>query len=323
MKAFVLALLLFASKLFYGQTEDFSQQEAERILSFLASDSLKGRANETKELQHAAYFIEKEFAKDSLDYFPGFYSYLQPYSLYPLSENEKQKDSNGHFISPKILLNVIGVLPGKDLPNEAIVFSAHYDHIGISSLGKDTIFNGANDDASGTTALLMIAHYYAQKKNNARTLIFCAFSGEELGLIGSKVFVNTVDVKNVIAAFNIEMIGRTNAALKNSFFITGERFSNLSRIAKKNLKGTGYRVVSEPDEKKDLFKRSDNYSFAQLDIPAHTFMCSDDDELCYHKVCDEAGRIDFSNMVNVIKAILLATGSLVDGKDKPGKFIRN
>lgn len=318
------SLFLLIAPIFYGQSGDsISINEATRILNFLASDSMKGRANETKELQNAAYFIAEEFTKDSLAYFPGFHSYLQPYSLNELPDSEKQKDSQGHFISPKILLNVIGILPGNGVTNEAIIFSAHYDHIGVTHSGGDTIFNGANDDASGTTALLMLAHYYAQAKNNARTLIFCAFSGEELGLIGSNVFVNTVDLKNVIAGINIEMIGLTNASLKNSFFITGERYSNLSRIAKKNLKGTGYRVVSEADEKKQLFKRSDNYSFAQIGIPAHSFMCSDDDEPCYHKLCDEVKRIDIPNMVNVIKAILLATRSLVDGKDKPGKLIRN
>lgn len=320
----LLLLFVFFSKIFYAQSDDsISVSEATRILNFLASDSLKGRANETKELQKAAYFIKEEFGKDSLAYFPGFHSYLQSYSLSQLPETEKQKDSNGHFISLKILFNVIGVLPGNKLPNEAIVFSAHYDHIGVTHSGRDSIFNGANDDASGTTALLMLAHYYAQKKNNARTLIFCAFSGEELGLIGSNVFVNAVDLKNVIAVINIEMIGVTNAAPKNSFFITGQRLSNINRIVKKNLKGTEYKIVDEPDEKKDLFRRSDNFSFARLRIPAHTFMCSDDNELCYHKVCDEVKRIDMPNMINVIRAILLSTRTLVDGKDSPGKLIRN
>lgn len=318
------ALLMLLAQISYGQASDsFSISEATRIISFLASDSLKGRANETTELQQAAYFIAGEFEKDSLNYFPGFHSFLQPYSLSELPETEKQMDSNGHFGSPKILFNIVAVLRGHELPGEAIIFSAHYDHIGVARYGKDTVFNGANDDASGTTALLMLAHHYAQVKSNSRTLIFCAFSGEELGLIGSNVFVNTSDLKNVIAGINIEMIGNTNAALKNSFFITGERFSNLSRIVKRNLKGSAYRVVSEPDEKKNLFKRSDNYSFARLGIPAHTFMCSDDDEPCYHSVCDEVKRIDIPNMVNVIKAISLAARSLVEGKDKPGKLIRN
>lgn len=322
MRRSVLLALLCCSQIVYGQnTDSILIKEATRIISFLASDGLKGRANETKELQQAAYFIEEEFKKDSLDYFPGFHSYLQPYSLHELAEDEKRKDSDGHFISPKILFNVVAVLPGRELPNEAIIFSAHYDHIGVTHYGSDTIFNGANDDASGTTALLMLAHSYAQAKNNARTLIFCAFSGEELGLIGSNVFVNTVDLKKVVVAINIEMIGNTNAALRNSFFITGERLSNLSRIVKINLKGTGYRVVSEPDEKKNLFRRSDNYSFALLGIPAHTFMCSDDEDPCYHKVCDEVRRIDIPDMVNAIKAIMLGVRSFVNGKDKPGKLV--
>ena len=139
---FLLSFFLFSNRIFYGQTGDsISIGEAARIINFLASDSLKGRANETKELQQAAYFIAGEFAKDSLAYFPGFHSYLQPYSLSPLSDDQKVKDSNGHFRSNKILLNVVAVLPGHESPNEAIVFSAHYDHIGVMQFGKDTIFN--------------------------------------------------------------------------------------------------------------------------------------------------------------------------------------
>lgn len=229
MKISFLALLLFCVKFFYGQNEDFSQQEAERILQFLASDSLKGRGNFTTHLSKAAYFIENEFKKDSLNFLPGFHSYFQPFSLHELTEAERQKG----FLSPQILLNVIGVLPGNKMADEAIIFSAHYDHVGIFRGGRDTIFNGANDNASGTTALMMLAHYFAVKKDNARTLIFCAFAGEELGLEGSNVFVNTVDCKNIIAGVNIEMIGTTNVAGKNAFFITGEYLSSLGRIMKR------------------------------------------------------------------------------------------
>jgi Zn-dependent M28 family amino/carboxypeptidase len=320
MRIFPLVLLLFSTQIFYGQADDISQQEVERILGFLASDSLKGRGNETMDLRKAAYFIENEFRNDSLDFFQGYNSYLQPFSLYKFSKKEKQKDSLNGFLSPKILFNVIGVLPGNKLPDEAIVFSAHYDHLGTAGSGRDIIFNGANDDASGTTALLMLAHYFSKKKDNARTLIFCAFAGEELGLLGSQAFVENINCKTIVAAVNIEMIGVTNVSGKNAFFITGADFSDFNKIVKKNLKGTGYRVVAEPDERKELFKRSDNYSFARLGVPAHTVMCSDDEEPCYHKVCDEMKRIDVPNMVGITKAIAIATLSLVNGTDTPGRI---
>ena len=91
--------------------------------------------------------------------------------------------------------NIVGMLPGKSKPGELILFSAHYDHEGVFDRGKkkDSILNGANDNASGTTALLMLAKYFAQKNDNERTILFCAFAGEELGLLGSKDFVNHVD----------------------------------------------------------------------------------------------------------------------------------
>jgi hypothetical protein len=320
MKIYLLVLLLFPAETFYAQADDTSQQEAERILDFLASDSLKGRGNETMDLRKAAYFIENEFRNDSLHFFPGLNSYLQPFSLYKPGKKEKQKDSLGNFLSPKILFNVIGVLPGDKLPGEAIVFSAHYDHLGTAGSGRDVVFNGANDNASGTTALLLLAHYFAKRKDNARTLIFCAFAGEELGLIGSQVFVESVNCKSIIAAVNIEMVGVTNVSGKNAFFITGASVSDFSKIVKKNLKGSGYRIVPEPDEKKELFKRSDNYSFARLGVPAHSIMCSDDDDPCYHKVCDEMKRIDVPNMVGVTKAIAIGMFSLVNGTDTPRRI---
>jgi hypothetical protein len=317
MRIFSLAFLLCSASFSYGQIEDFPQREAERILNFLASDSLKGRGNLTEELSKAAYFIENEFKKDSLGFLPGLRSYLQPFALHELNEAEKQKG----FLSSQILFNVVGVLPGNKKPGEAIVFSAHYDHIGTFAGGRDTIYNGANDNASGTTALLMLAHYFAIKKDNVRTLIFCAFSGEELGLEGSNVFVNTVDCKNIIAGVNIEMIGATNVSGKNAFFITGEYLSNLGRIMRRNLKGTSCKVVREPNEKKMLFQRSDNYSFAKMGIPVHSIMCSDDDDPCYHKVCDEIKRIDIKNMVNVMKAISIGISSIVQGEDKPWRLL--
>ncbi len=324
MRRFVILLLSFLiTQISYGQIEDsLWQQETKRILRLLASDSLKGRGSGTPELQKAAYLIEQEFKRDSLKYFRGVHSHLQPFSLTGLSEREMEKDSFGRFLSPQILYNVIGVLPGTSLPNEAIIFSAHYDHVGEATTGADRIFNGANDNASGTTALLMLAHHYAQKRNNARTLIFCAFSGEELGLVGSKVFVDNINLDNIVAGINIEMIGNTNASGKNAFFITGASYSDLSAIFKKNLKNSGVKIVKEPNRSKMLFERSDNYSFARKGIAAHTIMCSDDNEPCYHKACDEVKRIDIPNMVNIMKAIILAASSIVDGSDTPGRIKR-
>ena len=217
-----------------------------------------------------------------------------------------------------VLYNVVGVLPGKSLPDEAIIFSAHYDHVEHDIEGKyDGIFNGANDDASGTTAVLALAKYFSMKKNNERTLIFCLFAGEELGLYGSRSFMNQIDPDNIMAVINIEMIGRTNATGKNAFMVTGSSLSDLSKILRKNLQGKRINVQDLKSDPKFLFQRSDNYPFAEMGIPAHTIMCSDDSEPCYHKPCDDVDRIDIANMTGIIQAIAKSCETLISGKDTP------
>ncbi|MDZ7646487.1 MAG: M20/M25/M40 family metallo-hydrolase [Cytophagales bacterium] len=107
------------------------------------------------------------------------------------------------------MANVVGILPGKSKPDEMVVFSGHYDHIGIEKpINGDSIANGADDDASGTTAVIELARYFKKIKNNERTLIFVAFTAEEIGGFGSKYFSEQINSDKVVAMFNIEMIGK-------------------------------------------------------------------------------------------------------------------
>ena len=220
--------------------------------------------------------------------------------------------------------NVTGVLPGKSKPEEIILFSAHYDHEGVFFRGrkKDSIMNGANDNASGTTALLLLANYFAQRNDNERTILFCAFSAEELGLLGSKYFVDYVKPERIIAGINIEMIGIAQYG-KNNFFITGYNQSSLPSILEKQLSTTPAKVISGPPEEKDLFKRTDNFSFVEKGVPAHSIMSSDDDDKCYHQPCDELKRIDVQHMTTIIKAIAKASETLISGKETPTRIEGN
>lgn len=216
------------------------------------------------------------------------------------------------------LNNIVGILPGKTRSQEIIIFSAHYDHVDADLMGRTgEIMNGANDDASGVAAVLALAKYFAGRNDNQRTLMFCLFAGEELGLKGSQAFARSVEKENVKAVINIEMIGRTNATGRKAFFITGPESSDLSKIVSKNLKGEKFRVIELVRDPGFLFQRSDNYSFFQKGIPAHSFMCSDDNEPCYHKPCDDTKRIDFDNMIIVIRAIAKGVSTLVSGADTP------
>lgn len=217
--------------------------------------------------------------------------------------------------------NIVGLLPGKSRPKEVILFSAHYDHEGVFNRGKkkDSILNGANDNASGVTALLMLAKYFAQKNENERTILFCAFAGEELGLLGSKDFVNCIDSTSIIAGINIEMIGIPQYG-KNNIFITGYDRSSLPGILEKQLASTPVRVKPGPSETKELFKRSDNFPFAEKGVTAHSIMSSDDDDKCYHQPCDEVKRINIPHLTSVTRAIAVATETLVNGKETPTRI---
>jgi hypothetical protein len=226
--------------------------------------------------------------------------------------------ANRSFVN-KVLYNVIGVLPGKSKPDEAIIFSAHYDHIDSDpeGQGRGSIFNGANDNASGTAAVLALARYFSLRNDNARTIIFCLFAGEEIGLLGSQAFVQNISAENIKATVNIEMIGNTNRTGKNGFFITGSKYSDLEKILEKNLKGEKIKIIAEGKDPAKLFERSDNYSFFQKGIPAHSIMCSDDSDPCYHQPCDDADQIDFENMTGIIKAIAKSCRTLISGEDTP------
>jgi Iap family predicted aminopeptidase len=315
-------LSCFLSSEAFVQEPDISVKEVSRIINVLASDSLRGRGNYTRDLFKAAHFIAKEFAKDSLQPFEDTLSYMHAFSKE--TDQEKWIDADSNLIPENVLLNVVGVLKGRSKPEEMIVFSAHYDHLGYIKKKKrgDSIYNGANDNASGTTAVLALAHYFAQKADNERTLVFCAFAGEELGLEGSKLFSEIADPSKIVAVLNIEMIGRCDFAGRNAFFVTGADYSGLKDILKKNLKGSPVKIVREPREDRMLFQRSDNLHFALQGIPAHSIMCSDDGESCYHSPCDEPERMDLENMTRIIRAIAKASKTLVDGSEKPLRITR-
>ncbi len=316
MKNFFLPLCFIAlsfSTFAQSGVDSIKQQYVQNTLNYLAADSLKGRGSFTPQLYKSAHFIAKEFDSIGLKSFPGFDGFYQPFQME--GSKGKGKDSAGNYLSEKVLLNVIGVLQGKTKPEEVIIFSAHYDHVGIEA---GEIHNGANDNASGTAAMLALAAYFSARNDNERTIIFCAFSGEELGLWGSTFFAPNLIAEKVIAVINIEMIGRTSVG-KNAFFITGAQYSDLSKIIENALKGKA-KIKREPDSSKQLFKRSDNLPFALKGIPAHSIMSSDDSEPCYHQPCDDVKRLDVSNMINIIKAIAIGTESLINGTDTPKRI---
>jgi len=220
------------------------------------------------------------------------------------------------------LRNIVGMLPGKKQKDEQVIFSGHYDHLGIGKpdANGDSIFNGANDDAAGTTAVIMLAHYFARQKNNERTLVFAAFTAEEIGEHGSQYFSRQFNPEKVVAMFNIEMIGTESKWGTNSAYITGYERSDMGKILEKNLEGSSFKFYPDPYPEQNLFYRSDNASLARKGVPAHTISTSKmDSEKLYHTYKDEIGTLDMKNMAEIIKAIAISATSIVAGKDTPSR----
>ena len=217
--------------------------------------------------------------------------------------------------------NVVGIIPGRTKPEEMVLFSAHYDHLGIGKpVGQDSIYNGANDDASGTTAVMALARMFARGARPERTLVFAAFTAEESGGYGSRYFSQQLDPNKVQAMFNIEMIGTESKWGRGSAYITGFEKTDFGAILQRNLEGTGFVFHPDPYPAQNLFYRSDNATLAALGVPAHTISTSKmDSEKYYHTVDDEIGTLDIDNMTTIIRAIALSSISIVQGRETPSR----
>ncbi len=279
----------------------------------LASDEMQGRRTGTPGIEKAAQYIEGEFKRIGLSTYADLTDYRQTFKFRP----RRSKDS----ISAS---NIIGVLEGKSKKDEYVVVSAHYDHLGIRKTEneKDSIFNGANDDASGVTGVLALAEYFKKKGTNERTIVFIAFTAEEMGLIGSRHFGKGIDASKFVAGINLEMMGKVPATGPKTAWLTGFERSDFGKIVQKNLEGTGYKLFPDPYKKFNLFFRSDNASLARLGVPSHTFSTTQiDKDPDYHQRSDEAEGLDVSIITETIRAVAKGTESIISGKDTPTRVV--
>ena len=302
-------LLIFLLTPCFILAQTISEKYVKQHIYTLSNDSMQGRKAGTDGIEKAAKYIESEFKRIGLksfnsDSFRQEFRFINP------------RSSNSELLT---LSNVIGLLEGSKMKNEYVIISAHYDHLGKKDNGDgDLIFNGANDNASGVAAVLMLAEYFKKANINKRSLLFVAFTAEEMGLVGSNYFGKTISPDSIIAGINIEMIGKESPFGPNSAWLTGFERSNFGTIIQKNLSGSNYKLYPDPYNNYRLFFRSDNASLARLGIPAHTFSTSPmDKDLDYHKVTDEARTLNIETITQTIKAIAIGTESIITGEDTP------
>lgn len=223
------------------------------------------------------------------------------------------------------LHNVVGILRGSDpaLKETAVIVSAHYDHVGKLPPGPgDRIYNGANDDGSGTVSVIELANALGSlKPRPARSIIFVTFFGEEKGLFGSRYFAHhpVIPIGQMVADVNLEQVGRTDSTegeQKLNASITGFDYSSVTDTLKAAGKLTGIKVYKHPQNSDQYFAASDNAALAEAGVPAHT-LCVAFNYADYHGLGDEWQKIDYTNMAKVDKMVAVALLMLADNPEAP------
>lgn len=283
------------------------ESEVRKNLEYLASDELQGRNTGTEGIEKAALYIEKEFRESDIQ--PYFETYRDSFEV---------KGVWGY--------NIVGIIEGNDprLKKEFIILGAHYDHVGMGKVvNNDSIANGANDNAAGTVAVMELAKYFAQEKDNKRSIMFILFSAEEMGLVGAKHISGRLKNEglDLYVMVNMEMIGVPMTGKDYLAYLTGYEQSNMSE---KFNEYTSSKVLGFLPQAKQykLFQRSDNYPFFQaFNVPAQTISTFDFTNYdFYHHVSDEAGNMDYKHMVKLIGSVAQGILKMANTPDKEIKM---
>lgn len=213
--------------------------------------------------------------------------------------------------------NAVGILPGTGASGDAILITSHLDHLGRRETvqGPDKIFNGADDDASGTVAVLEIAEALSRRKAPGRTIIFACFGSEEVGGFGATYFREKppVPLDTIVANVEFEMIGRPDPKVPpHTLWLTGYERSDLGAT----LAAHGARLVQDPHPDQNFFMRSDNYTLAVRGVVAHT-VSSFGLHKDYHQVSDETRMIDYAHMTKSIASMVEPLWWLANTTFKP------
>ncbi len=257
----------------------------------LAADEMRGRGAGSPEIVKAREFVEKRFKESGLK--PLETSYLQEFPLRNRNNVEAGKGTN-----------VIGVIKGRKTPEKYIVITAHYDHVGVQN---GEIYNGADDNASGTAALFALAEYF-NKKRPANSLLFVAFDAEERGLQGARHFVNNLPVKkeSILLNINMDMISRSD---KSELYAVGTfHYPLLKPHLEKIAKRAPVKLLFGHDRpelgRDDWTNQSDHAAFHQAKIPFIYFGVEDHED--YHRPTDDFENIDQKFYVKAVETILSA-----------------
>lgn len=281
---------------------EISEANVSKILRNLSSDELRGRKTGSEEIAEAADYIVDILRKNGLK--PYFETYRDSFTVNGIT---------GY--------NIVGLKEGSDpeLKDEFIVIGAHYDHVGTgTAVDNDSIFNGANDNASGTTAVLELAKFFADV-DTKRSILFSLFSAEEMGLLGSEHLAKRLKEENLdlYLMLNIEMIGVPMEDKEYSAYLTGFEISDLGEIVNK-YSGENLLGFLPQAKEYNLFNRSDNATFFQeFHVPAQTISTFDFTNFdYYHKVNDEFPLMNIPFMTELIEDLIPAIYKIANSEER-------
>jgi hypothetical protein len=226
--------------------------------------------------------------------------------------------------TPVKLRNVVGLLRGSDaaLKDTYVLLTAHYDHLANAESGADRIYNGANDNGSGTVSVIEIGAALASlDRHPRRSIVFIALFGEEEGLLGSLYYARhpIFPLEKTVADLNLEQVGRTDSSdgpRVGTATFTGFAYSDIPETFRKAGQAVGIKLYELAGGGDEYFNRSDNLSFAQHGIPAHTAVVTAEFP-DYHAVGDEWRKIDYDNMARVDRMFALGLLMIADNPQAP------
>ena len=283
---------------------------------FLASDAMGGRGSATRFEEIAATYVESEFMAYGLKPAPGLSGYVQSayVELYEADGRRKLRltDKPGGMRT----FNAIGYLPGTDPASGTLLLTAHLDHLGTRpGVAGDAIYNGANDDASGTTAVLELAHALAAGPPLKRSVLFVCYGSEEVGELGSTYFGEhpPVPLKDLVANLEFEMIGVQDPKMPRGVLLfTGWDRSNLGPV----LKEHGALLGPDPYPAQHFFERSDNYALALKGVVAHT-AAGWGTPPTYHQPSDDLAHLNLEFMTAAIQSLIEPVRWLAESDFRP------
>lgn len=308
--------LSYEGKAFKTAYESIKADELKKNLMVIASDEMEGRQTGSEGQKKAGVYMIDYYKNLGVSYPKALGSYYQKVP------KEALKSRRGELPDSE---NILAFIEGTEKPEEIIVISAHYDHVGTNN---GVIYNGADDDGSGTVAVMEIAEAFQQAKKAGkgpkRSILFLHVTGEEHGLLGSKYYSDNpvFDLKNTVANLNIDMIGRSDKENegKNYVYVIGSDMlsTELKKInvaankATQNLE-LNYKY-DDPNDPMRLYYRSDHYNFAKHGIPVAFFFDGIHED--YHQPTDDPEKIDYPLLQKRAQLVFATAWELANRKER-------